>query len=75
MGHYARNCPARRQRANANLIDFDDGTIDEETIVDSEETSTQGKINALRQELMGMPQAERDRLAKEIGLQEDFPSV
>jgi len=75
VGHYARNCPARRQRANANLIDFDDGTIDEETIVDSEETSTQGKINALRQELMGMPQAERDRLAKEIGPQEDFPSV
>ena len=75
IGHYARNCPARRQRANANLIDFDEGTIDEETIVDSEETSTQGKINALRQELMGMPQAERDKLAKEIGPQEDFPSI
>ena len=75
MEHYARNCPARRQRTNANLINLDDGTFDEEMAVDSEETSTQGKINALRQELMGMPQVERDRLAKEIGPQEDFPSV
>src|SRR5258707_5106726 len=75
VGHYARNCPARRQQTNANLIDFDEETFDEETAVDSGETSTQGKINALRQELMGMPQAERDKLAKEIGPQEDFPSV
>jgi len=33
------------------------------------------RINTLRQELMGMPQDERDRLVKEIGPQEDFPSV
>src|SRR5258708_28474445 len=69
VGHYARNCPVRRQRTNANLIDFDEGTIDKETAIDPEETSTQGKINALRQELMGMPQVERDKLAKEIGPQ------
>src|SRR5258708_21338588 len=75
IGHYARNCPNRRQRATANLIDLDEGAFDDETAVDSGETSTQGKINTLRQELMGMPQAERDRLAKEIGPQEDFPSV
>ena len=58
-----------------NLIDFEEGTIDEQTAVDPDETSMQGKINALRQELMGMPQEGRDRLAKEIGPQEDFPSV
>ncbi len=75
MGHYARNCPVRRQRTNANLIDLDEETFDEETVVDPKETSTQGKINALRKELMGMPQVERDELAKEIGPQEDFPSV
>jgi len=44
-------------------------------VVNQEETSMQGRINALRQELMGMPQDKRDRLAKEIGPQEDFPSV
>ncbi len=44
-------------------------------MVESKDTSTQGRINALRQELMGMPQVERDKLAKEIGPQEDFPSV
>jgi len=75
VGHYAWNCPNRRQRATANLIDLDEGAFDDETVVDGEETSTQGKINALRQELMGMPQAERDKLVKEIGPQEDFPSV
>ena len=75
IGHYARNCPTRQQQTAANLIDLDEETFDEETVVAPKETSTQGRINALRQELMGMPQNERDRLAKEIGPQEDFPSV
>src|SRR5258708_34617933 len=75
VGHYARNCPTRRRWATANLIDLDEGTFDDETAVDPEETSMQGRINALCQELMGMPQEERDRLAKEIGPQEDYPSV
>jgi len=60
---------------NANLIDLDEDAFEDQTAVDTEDTSTQGKINALRQELMGMPQTERDKLAKEIGPQEDFPSV
>ena len=59
----------------ANLIDFNEESYDDKTAVDQEETSMQGRINALHQELMGMPQSERDKLAKEIGLQEDFPSV
>ena len=75
IGHYARNCPTKRRRATANLIDLDEEPFDDETVVNSEETSTQGRISALRQELMGMPQEERDRLAKEMGPQEDFPSV
>src|SRR5258707_4637812 len=65
VGHYARNCPARRRRANANLIYFDEKSFDEETVVESDHTSMQGKINALLQELLGMPQSERDKLAKE----------
>src|SRR5713226_2495968 len=75
VGHDAWNCPTRQRRTTANLIDLNEGTFDDETAVNPGETSTQGKINALRQELMGMPQAERDKLAKEIGPQEDFPSV
>ncbi len=75
VGHYARNCPTRRCRTMANLIDLDEESCDDETAVSQEETSTQGQINALCQELMGMPQDKRDRLAKEIGPQEDFPSV
>ncbi len=59
----------------ANLIDLDKESYDDKTVVNQEETSMQGRINVLRQELMGMPQDERDRLAEEIGPQEDFPSV
>ena len=65
----------KQRRTMANLINFNEESYDDETVVNQEETSTQGRINALRQELMGMPQDERDRLAKEIGPQEDFPSV
>jgi len=75
VGHYVRNCPTKRHRTTANLIDLDEETYDDETVVSQEETFMQGRINALCQELMGMPQDERDRLAKEIGPQEDFPSV
>ena len=75
IGHYAQNCPTRRQRTTANLIDFNEEAFDDETVVAPEETSTQGRINALCQELMGMPQEEREKLAKDIGPQEDFPSV
>src|SRR5260370_10837468 len=73
IGHYARNCPNRRQRANVNLIDFDKWTPDDETVADTTEASTQGRINALRQELMRMPQAERDKLAQEITPQDECP--
>jgi len=65
----------KQQRTTANLINFDEESYDNETVVSQKETSTQGRINALCQELMGMPQDERDRLAKEIGPQEDFPSI
>src|SRR5258708_4012525 len=75
IGHYARNCPTKWQRTTANLIDLDEESFDDKMVVNSEETSTQGRISALRQELMGMPQEERDKLAKEMGPQENFPSV
>ena|SRR5258708_2034299 len=75
VGHYMWNCPTKRRRTAANLIDFNEESYDDKTVVSQEETSTQGRINALHQELMGMPQDERDRLAKKIGPQEDFPSV
>src|SRR5216684_1975743 len=75
VGHYTRNCPTRRRRTMANLIDLDKESYNDKMVVNQEETSMQGRINMLCQELMGMPQDERDRLAKEIGPQEDFPSV
>src|SRR5216684_8196934 len=67
VGHYAQNYSTRRRRTMANLIDLDEETYDNEMVVSLEETSMQGRINALHQELMGMPQDERDKLVKEIG--------
>src|SRR5258708_6391789 len=61
VGHYARNCPARRQRATANLIDLDEVGFDNETPLYGEETSTQGQIKALRHYLIGSPQAEEEQ--------------
>src|SRR5260370_19742760 len=64
VGHYARNCPNRRQRATANLIDLDEGAFNDEMAVDREETSIPRKINAPCQQFMGMLQARRGKFAK-----------
>src|SRR5258707_6238955 len=69
VGHYTRNCPTRRRRTTVNLIDLDEESFDDEMVVSLGETFTQGRINALRQELMVMPQHERDTLLKHIGRQ------
>src|SRR5258707_14223056 len=67
VGHYARNCPNRRQRATANLIDLDEGAFNDEMAVDGEETSMQSKINDHPPEFMGMLQAEQYNFAQGIG--------
>ena len=64
VGHYVQNCPMKQQRIAANLIDFDEESYDDETVVNQEETSTQGRINTLHQELMGMPQDEKRQVGK-----------
>src|SRR5713226_9893100 len=54
VGHYTRNYPTRRRWTTANLIDLDEESFDNDTVVGPEETLTQGRINVLHQELMGM---------------------
>src|SRR5260221_7228034 len=47
VGHYMRNCPTKQCRTTANLIDLNKEGYNDEMVVSQEETSTQGRINAL----------------------------
>ena len=67
-GHYARNCPQRQGRGTqSNLIDFDN---DEEV-----ENAPKDKVSDLRSQISTMTTDERDRLIKELGEEEDFPTA
>ena len=68
VGHYARNCPQKQGRSiQSNLIDFDH---DEET-----EDPPKDKVSDLRLQINTMTVDERDRLIKELGEEEDFPTA
>ena len=72
-GHYARNCP-QKQKARANLIDFDENTNWEETTTTVDETP-QDKIAQLKASLGNLSLDEKEQLAQEMGVTEDFPSA
>ena len=68
VGHYARNCPQKQGRSiQSNLIDFDHN---EET-----EDPPKDKVSDLRSQISMMTTDERDRLIKELGEEEDFPTA
>jgi zinc knuckle protein len=68
MGHFARNCPQKPQRANINLID-----LQEEGPSDDELMPTPGKVTSIKEQLVRMTDKEREELAREMGVAEDFP--
>jgi hypothetical protein len=70
MGHFARNCPRKPQRANINLID-----LQEEGPSDNELSPTSGKVASVKEQLFKMTNKEREELAKEMGVAEDFPTA
>ncbi len=71
MGHFARNCPRKRRQANINLLDFnDDNEITTEPI-----TPVRDKVASVKQQLSSMTDQEWDALAKEMGIDEDFPTA
>jgi len=72
-GHYARNCP-QKQKARANLIDFDENTNWEETTTMVEDTP-QDKVAQLKASLGNLSLEEKEQLAQEMGVTEDFPSA
>jgi hypothetical protein len=70
MGHFARNCPQKPWRANINLID-----LQEEGPSDDELVPTLGKVASIKEQLIRMTDKEREELAKEMGVAEDFPAA
>ncbi len=72
-GHYARNCP-QRQKARANLIDFDENANWEETttVVDQ---PPEDKVAQLKASLGSLSLEEKEQLAQEMGVTKDFPSA
>jgi zinc knuckle protein len=70
MGHFAQNCPQKPRRANINLIDLQEkGPSDEEI------TPTLGRVMSIKEQLTRMTDEEREQLAKEMGVAEDFSTA
>ena len=71
-GHFARNCPERRQqRANANLIEFDGFQDDPE----QQMGEPVDRIARIRAELDALSPDEAKQVAQQMGVAEDFLQV
>ena len=73
QGHFTHNCP--RHNTRANLIDFNDdfdGAYIKETA--PEETGP-SCVAWLKSELNAMSLEDKEALAKEMGVDEDFPTA
>jgi len=69
-GHFARNCPCRRQgRTGANLIDFN------EEYDNFEGFESPSRVDDLKQQLNAMSLDEKAKLAEEMGVSKDFPTA
>ncbi len=71
MGHFARNCPKKRKQENINLLDYDDDS----PIAIPSIPVPRDKVASVKQQLSSLTDQERDTLAKEMGLDEDFPAA
>jgi len=71
MGHFARNCPRKRKQANINLLDWEE----DDSITTQPILPVRDKVASVKQQLTSMTDQERDSLAKEMGLDEDFPAA
>ncbi len=71
MGHFARNCPRKRKQENINLLDYED----DDSIAIPPIPLPRDKVASVKQQLSSLTNQERDALAKEMGLDEDFPAA
>jgi zinc knuckle protein len=70
MGHFTRNCPQKLRRANINLID-----LQEEGPFNDKIAPTLGKVTSIKEQLTRITDKEREQLAKEMGVAEDFSTA
>ena len=66
------NCP-QRQKACANLINFDEATEWEMKPTMMDEGGSDNKIAQLKASLGNLSLQEKEQLAQEMGVMEDFP--
>ena len=71
MGHFARNCPKKRRQANINLLDFND----DDKVMTEPIAPVRDRVASVKQQLSSMTDQEWDALAKEMGIDEDFPTA
>jgi hypothetical protein len=80
-GHFARACPERRQQPRnpyrqgprqANLIDFQEEEDQDYQMVEPSEGTS---VATMRAQLEGMSLDDQIKLAKEMGVAQDFPSA
>jgi hypothetical protein len=70
MGHFTQNCPQKPRRVNINLIN-----LQEEGPSNDKIAPTLGKVASIKEQLTRMTDEEREQLAKEMGVAEDFPTA
>ncbi len=69
MGHFARNCPRRRRQEAINFLESDDQDKKES------EPVPRDTVASIKQQLNSMMDQEWSTLAKEMGIDEDFPTA
>ncbi len=69
MGHFARNCPRRRRQENINFLKSSDQNEEED------EPVPRDTVASIKQQLNSMTDQEWNALAKEMGVDEDFPTA
>ncbi len=69
MGHFARNCPRRRRQEAINFLKSDDQDEKESKPIPRD------TVASMKQQLSNMTDQERSTLAKEMGIDEDFPAA
>ena len=71
MGHFARNCPRKQRQANINLLNFNE----QDELATEPITPVRDKVASVKQQLSSIMDQEWDALAKEMGIDEDFPTA
>ena len=69
MEHFTRNCPRKQRQANINLLNFNDN----DEITTEPIAPVRDKVALVKQQLSSITEQEWDALAKEMGIDEDFP--